>query len=162
MSGKRTPKTFEFVGRLHYARQLTATIVDLLGRQADTFDEGDNLKWIVDDIEASVYKLDVHLRPMLDELLALAKAEESPADAEERRSDGLSLEQRYPDGMHTVAVGLRDGWAAETFPAQEVGYWYRIVRPDAPGHGCPRRAVAEEAAASAVRRIVASQEPEDS
>ncbi len=74
----------------------------------------------------------------------------------------LPIEKRYPDGTHTVSVGLGNGWAVETFPAAEMGYWYRIVRVEHPGHGCPRRAVAEEAAASAVRRIVGSPKPEDS
>lgn len=67
--------------------------------------------------------------------------------------DDISPAHRFPDGMHTESLGVGGGWAVETYPAADMGYWFRIVRVDHPSVGCPRRAVAEKVARAAAARL---------
>lgn len=66
----------------------------------------------------------------------------------------IPAEKRHPDGIHTESVGVGDGWAVETFPAEGLGYWFRIVRVARPRVGCPRRAVAEQAGRAAAEKLI--------
>lgn len=65
----------------------------------------------------------------------------------------MSLKHPHPDGLHTESVAVAGGWAVETYPAEQQGYWFRLVRSNLPAAGCPRRDTAERAARAAVATL---------
>jgi hypothetical protein len=61
---------------------------------------------------------------------------------------------RFPDGTYVDVVIVGDGWAVETFPATEGGYWALIRRFERPAHGFPRRQAAQQAMIASAFKLI--------